>query len=152
MSAENYTPKKFDPTVREIVHEATYRGERIIQTRDPRWVGQADAFGFKLDCGFVVRDELDELVLPLPLQWFYTPYDAIAAIETIHSIVPEQHPNTTMLHEYHKMMNMRRHFWRVVVAIEKVRKTCEDARDFDENPAEAVISIINTLQQSMHER
>jgi hypothetical protein len=154
MTVETFTPKKFDPTVRDIVHEAPYRDVRIIQTRDPRWVGQADAFGFKLDCGFVIRDELDEIVYPSPaMAWFYTPYDAIAAIETVHTILPMEHPRSTAAHEYNRMYEMRQQqFWRFYNAMQRIQKACEDARDFDDNPTEDVLGIIAALKQAVGER
>lgn len=152
MSVETFTPKKFDPTVSGIVHECTYRDVRIIQTTDQRWVGQADAMGFKLDSGFVVRDEMDDLVLPVPLQWFHSPFEAVNAIEVIHTIMPMEHPATTVLHEYHKMMLLRREFWRTYNALLQIRRECEDARDLDDNPTEKILSIVNLLFQTAHER
>lgn len=141
-----------DMTVRDIIHEAEYRGVRIIQTRDPKFVGQTDAFGFKLSEGFVVRDEFDENPLPSALMsWFYSPYDAIAGIETLHEILPLEHPRTTVQHEYQRLLLAKRHFWRVYNAMQKIRKACEESRELDENPREDVLSILNTLQQSFHE-
>lgn len=153
MSTEslNYTPKPVDMTVRDAIHEVEYRGLRIIHTRDPKFVGQSDAFGFKLTEGFVVRDDLDECPLPPAMQWFYSPYDAINGIETLHEILPLCHPRTTAQFEYYRLQHAKRHFARVWNAILRTQKVCREARELDENPREEVLSIIDTMLQTLHE-
>jgi hypothetical protein len=147
----NYTPKPIDMTVREIISESEYRGLRIIHTRDPKFVGQADAFGFKLTEGFVVRDDMDDCPLPPAMNWFYSPYDAINGIETLHEILPLCHPRTTAQFEYYRMLDAKRHFARVWTALLKVQKIGRESRELDENPREEIMSIIDTLLQSFHE-
>jgi hypothetical protein len=147
----NYNPKAPDMTVRDIIAECEYRGLRIIHTRDPKFVGQSDVFGFKITEGFVVRDDLDECPMPPAMSWFYSPYDAINGIETLHEILPECHPRTTATHEFYRMMHAKRHFARIWTAILRAQKVCRESRELDENPREEVLSIIDTLLQTLHE-
>lgn len=143
---------KIDPTPRDIIAECTHRGVRIVQTSDPRFVGQADCAGFKIDSGFVVRDEFDDFVLPVPMQWFYTPYDAIAAIEMRDTVLPtikEATPATTLVYEYNLMWSFRQNYHYVHHALAKIQNALDDAAQFDENPARAIGDILHGLRQQI---
>ena len=152
--AETYQAKKLDFAPKNIIHEISYRDRRIIQTDDPRLVGTEDSWGFKLQTGFVVRDEFDEVVLPSPLcSWFWNPADAVSAIEILDTVLPMEHPNSTLTYEYGRMWAMRYHFGsRVYTALKRIRQACENAVALEDNPAQDVLSILNTLEQSIMER
>lgn len=149
-----FEPRKpdLDPAPRDIIREREYRGQRIIQTRDTRFVGDKDAWGFSLDVGFIVRDEFDDYVLPVPMHAFYSPHDAIDAIEMRDTILPTikaDQPATTLVYEYQLMWSYRVNFSHTYGALKQIEKACLDARDFDENPREKVLDILNLLRAAV---
>lgn len=136
--------------------EMLWRGDRIIQvdyTVQP--FNKCDAFGFTVEKAFIVRDDMDEPCLPIAQQWFWSPSEAIAAIEMRDVIAPGlRGPKwpTTVAYEYNIMTLYRRNFDMVYRAIQQIRKAIKDASDFDENPAKEITNILNMLHQNMHER
>ena len=144
-------PTDKNPAPKDIIHETTLRGCRIIQTSDQRFVGMKDAAGFNITTGFVVRDEFDDYVLPQTMQWFYSPYDAAAAIYIKDLVMPLHKQDkwpTTLLYEYSYQWAMRQNFYNVFIALDKIKRLCENSRDFDENPREEVLTVLNGLRQS----
>ena len=142
------------PAPKTILHEVPYRDYRIVLTDDRRLVGSTypDKFGFAVDRGFVVLDSFDEHVFPAGVHWFYTPDDAVAAIEMLDSVLPtikETQPATTHTHEYGVMRSYRREFWQVFLALVKIQQKVDEAAQFDENPADDIRTILHTLRQAV---
>lgn len=142
------------PDPKSIKHETSYRGYRIVQTDDPAVVGSKfpDKHGFTIDVGFVVMDEFDEIVFPVGLHWFWTPEDAIAAIELLDTILPtikEGTPATTLLYEYGVMRAYRREFWHAYHALADIQKMCDDAAAFGDDPREDIVKRLHFLRQQV---
>lgn len=136
--------------------EMQWRGERIVQvpyTVQP--FNKADAFGFTVKEAYVVRDGLDEPCLPLSQQWFWSPGEAIAAIEMRDTLAPlirgPKWPSTVM-YEYNLMVTYRRNFHHVYDALVRIRKACDESRDFDENPRAEIEKILHALRQNIQPR
>ncbi len=101
-----------------------------------------------------MRDELDDYVMPIGMTWFYTADDAANAIEMMDSVFPDikaAQPATTLMYEYGLMRAYRRTFARVYQTLGKIKTICQEARDFDDNPGEAVISQLELLRVSVSE-
>jgi hypothetical protein len=142
----------FMPKADSILGEATHRGMRIVHTNDPRLVGQKDLAGFSITQGFIVLDEFDEPVLPPAMSWFYTPYDAISAIEMREVAMPEikaNQPATSFQYEYTKMWQYRQNFDLVYLALNNIQAACDEGDSFGEDPCEKVKQILHTLRQSV---
>jgi hypothetical protein len=142
------------PPPNNIIHEVNYRGYRIVQTDDARLVGSvnADAWGFYTKMGFVVLDEFDEHVFPPGAHWHYSPDDAALAIEMRDTILPtlkEHQPATTFLFEYTLMRQYRRQFWHTYNALAEIQRALDNAKTWDENPAEKIQDIIHCLRQNI---
>lgn len=143
--------KALDHSVKHIIAEMEYRDYRIIQTDDEHLVGQLDAAGFRLREGFVVRDAFDEPVFPIGMSWFYTPYDAIAAIEMLDTILPaikEDQPATALQFEYGTMWAYRRAFHFPYFAIIKLRGMVSAAAAFGDD---LKTSEVNELLHALHQ-
>jgi hypothetical protein len=136
------SPSPADGTV---LGSTWYRDCEIIHTTDPRFIGNIDVYGFKPTSGFIVRDDMGDYVLPLPMQWFYTPYEAVAAIEMMEYAKPPSSP----IFEYGIMQAYRRNWWMVFTTIEKILKTCVECRDLDENPREEIYDMLHLLRQNV---
>jgi hypothetical protein len=146
--------KAIDMTVApaSIIAETEHREYRVIQTNDPKFVGQADCAGFKISEGFVVRDAFDEPVLPNVIPWFYSPWDAIAAIEMLDTVVPaikEGEPATTLVYEYTLMWQYRQHFHQVYAALHSLQTLCDDAATFGDDTLQVkdVRAVLHNLRQ-----
>jgi hypothetical protein len=142
------------PKPESIKHEVPYRGRRIVLTDDPRLVGAPypDKWGFTTDQGFVVLDEFDEIEFPVGMHWFWTPDDAACAIELLDTILPtikEGTPATTLLYEHGIMRAYRREFWHVYHALADIRKACDDAVAFGDNPCEDIVKRLHFLRQQV---
>lgn len=140
-----------DLAPRSNLGEMEWRGERIIHTDDVRLVGGIVA-GFAIAQGFVVRDAFDEPTLPVSMQAFFTPWDAIAAIEMRDTVLPtikEHTPTTTLVYEYNLMWAYRQNYWMVHHALQLIQNALDDAVAFDDNPARAVGDILHGLRQNI---
>lgn len=152
--ARNYTPKKpdTDPTPRPgtVLGSMIYRGYEIIHTNDPRLVGDKNCAGFNITSGFIVRDDMGDTVLPNLLAWFYTPFDAIAAIQ-IMDMLPDLQDGgrwpTTILYEYNKQYAQRRDFVMAFHTFHKIKKLCAQSVEFDENPRDEIGQLIHAFEQ-----
>src|SRR5690606_28411683 len=92
--------------------EFEWRGYRIIHTTDKKLIGETkDRFGFPVTQGWIVRDCFDDNPIPPPTQWFYTPYDAIAAVEIVEAMRENTTPWTSFNAAYYGSMHLRNHFW-----------------------------------------
>lgn len=136
--------------------EMLWRGDRILQvpyTVQP--FNKCDAFGFTVKEAFIVRDDFDEPCLPMQQQWFWSPGEAIAAIEMRDVICPAvRGPRwpTTVTHEYNQMTLYRRNFDLVYHALIKIKAALRSAAEFDDNPAKDIKSILELLQINVSER
>lgn len=132
------------PEPGSVLGSTWHRGYEILHTTDPRFIGQVDVYGFKPTSGFIVRDDMGDYVLPIPMQWFYTPYDAVAAIEMMETAAPD-----SPVFQYGLMQAYRRNWWMVFGAMNKILDTCIDARELDDNPREDIYQILHVLRQSV---
>jgi hypothetical protein len=148
----NNKPLTVDPS--RIIHEVEYRDRRIALTDDPKLLGPAypDKYGFTIERGFIVIDAFDEIVFPIGMHWFYTPDDAVAAIEMLDTILPgikEDQAATTLLYEYGLMRQYRKEFWYTYGAVVDIQRALDKAKTFDENPAETISKRLHLLRQAV---
>jgi hypothetical protein len=146
-------PKPLPPPS-NILHEINYRDYRIVQTDDRALVGSLypDKFGFAATSGFVVLDAFDEHVFPAGMHWFFTPEDAVSAIEMLDTILPgikESQPCTTLLYEYSTMRQYRREFWITYNAIARMQAICDEAKRFDDNPVDEMQKCLSGLRAAV---
>lgn len=140
----------FTPAPGSILGETQHRGMRIIHTNDPRLVGQKDLAGFDITQGFIVLDEFDDPVLPPLMSWFYTPYDAIMAIEMRDIAMPDikaSQPATSFQYEYGLMWQYRQNFDAVYHALNRIQAACDEGDSFGEDPSTQIKEILHTLRQ-----
>lgn len=150
---ENYVPKVRAslpaPRAEFIVAEVAYKSYRIVQTNDPEWLGYGTTpEGLLVPYVLVVLDEFDDLALPIGMQVHYTLLEAKAAIDIRDIVFPlKAGPTwpTTALHEYAVFQSYRRNFPRVMEALARIKKSCVDAKDFDDNPGEDVLQHLHLL-------
>jgi len=135
--------------------EMKWRGERILQV-DYTPKNDIDCYGFKINQAFVVRDDFDDECLPTLQQWFWSPTDAIAAIEMRDLIAPEMKAGkrwpTTVAYEYNQMTLYRRNFDQVYLALNRIKKTIAECDQWGESANAKVKDILTLLHQNMHER
>lgn len=142
----------FVPKAGSILGECTHRGMRIVHTDDPRLVGQKDLAGFNITQGFVVLDEFDDPVLPPLMSWFYTPYDAIVAIEMRDMVMPDiqkAQPATSFQYEYGLMWQYRQNFDLVYHALNRIQAACDEGDSFGEDPTTEIKNILHNLRQGI---
>jgi hypothetical protein len=149
---EFYETKKVKPAAPcNVIAEFPYKGYRIVQTDDREWIGYNSVEGAPVMPNvFVVVDDFDEPALPIGMQSYYTLHDAYAAIdikEEYFPLVSGATWPTTLLHEYRVYQSYRRNFHHVMVALASIKKTCQDAKDFDDNPGEDVLRRLHLLNQ-----
>lgn len=128
--------KTIDHTVKNVIASMSYRDYQIIQTDDPNLVGQADAVGFRIREGFVVRDAFGDPVFPIGMSWFYTPYDAISAVEMLDTILPqikEGQPATSLQYEWGLLWQHRLRFHLVYATLVGLRAMCDEATTFGDD-------------------
>jgi len=127
--------------------EFEWRGYRIIHTTDKKLIGETkDRFGFPVTQGWIVRDCFDDNPIPPPTQWFYTPYDAIAAVEIVEAMRENTTPWTSFNAAYYGSMHLRNHFWIVFSTLLSIEKLCRDAAKFDDNPGAAVLDRLHMMK------
>jgi hypothetical protein len=130
------------------VNELVWRGRRIVQID---YAGkEIDCYGFKINQAFKVLDDLDDNALPLVQTWFWSPSDAIAAIEMVDSIVKDKKWPTTAQFEYNYMNMYRRNHDVVYNALKRIREVLDD--DLEDEPCKRIRRILDVLHQNMHER
>lgn len=127
--------------------EIEWRGRRIVQMPYNK---DLDSYGFTMPVAFRVLDEFDDNALPLAQTWFWSPAEAISAIEMCDSIAPDKKWPTTAQYEYNYMMLYRRNHDAVYNALKKIRAVLDD--DLEDHPAKAIRRILDLLHQGMHER
>lgn len=128
-----------------------YNGYEIQQDQHHGTFSKVESMGFTVNTVFKVADEFGDYALPLNHQLFWSPSDAAQAIDCAlymqKKIGNLKKWPTTAAHEFNIMLCYRRKFWRVYEAIDRIKGMCIDARDFDENPREKIIDILNVLHQ-----
>ena len=147
MAKKNKLALTENPTPAEgtVLGSTWHRDCEIIHTTDARFIGNVDVYGFKPTSGFIVRDEYGDHILPLPMQWFYTPYDAVAAIEMMEFAKPP----TTPTFEYGLMQAYRRNWWMVFITLDKIKKLIVECKPMDENPADEIDGLLHLLRQNV---
>lgn len=138
------------------ISEIEYAGKRIVATKYVGAFDNIDTLGFNVPVAFVVLDEFDEPALPLTQQWFWSPHDAQAAIRSVDWLTARIDKTkhrwpSTVSHDYNQMVAYRRNFDHVYAAVREVEQMCLDARDFDEDVREAVLSRLTLLRQAVAE-
>lgn len=133
------------------MNEMQWRDRRIVQVdyKGP------DCYGFKMHTAFEVRDEFDEPALPVVQHQFWSPADAIAAVECCDIVAPKMIGKkwpSTVQYEFNLMLLYRRNHDLVYDALRRIREAVQQARDFDENPSDAILGILNGLHATMDQR
>ena len=114
--------------------EFVHRDYRIIHTTDPKEIGQTkDSYGFPVTQGWIIRDSFDENPVPAPTTWFYTPFDAVAAVEIIDAMRADHSPFPSFNAAYYGAAQLRVHFWLVFAALRSIEARCREALPFDED-------------------
>lgn len=137
----------------EVMKEVEYRGYRIVAQPYTGAGDKSDTMGFDVPVAFVVLDDFDAPALPLTQQWFWSPWDARNAIdfyEWVKNTINKKKWPTTAAHEYNMMSLYRRRIPAVFMAIHDIRELLAAAKDFDENPAKAISSRLDTLALEVH--
>lgn len=127
--------------------EIEYKGHRIVLVDYDPVVHHPD-LGLTPKQAFVVRDEMDEPSLPTSQQWFWSPRDAMAAIEVaeslVHLVKGKKWPSTVCF-EYNQLVAHRQNFDLVYGVVLKVRQIVRDARsaaaDFDDEVPDEIAQI-----------
>lgn len=136
----------------------SYGGYEIVQRPYTGTHDKIESMGFTVDTAYVVTDEFGDFALPLVQQWFWTPSDAKAAIDAVNSFKPRdkhqsaRHSMAGIAHRFTQAIAHRLNFMAVFLAIEKIRKECVMARDFDDNPREAIEKILGDLATKIEEK
>ncbi len=133
--------------------EITYRGYRIVQVDAPKELDKFECMGFTMPKAFQVLDDFDEPLLIVP-QYFWSPTDAIAAIEMVDTILPERKSKrwpTTAVYEYGLMWAHRRMFWFVYHTLNQIRNELKKAREWDENPTEKIEGLLTCMRVAVSE-
>lgn len=137
--------------------EIEYNGERIVQNQYHNLLDNMESFGFKVDRAYVVVDEFDEPSLPTVQQWFWSPIDAMHAIDL--SRWAKKFFNfkkwpTTVAHEYNNLLAYKRHIALVYITIREVVELLKSAGDGLEDDSDIIRQALNKLyqlQQVIHE-
>ena len=135
--------------------EVTYNGRRIVANQYNGLHDNIDSMGFKVPVAFVVLDEFDEPALPIIQHWFWSPYDAAAAIRFVDWVSPRIAKNkkwaTSVAYEYNQMVAYRRNFDHVYAALREIEDMCISARDFDDNATPDILKRLQLLRQVVAE-
>lgn len=133
------------------ITEMRWRGERIVQMPYDASGNNLNGWGFKVTHAFQVLDDFDDHALPFVQQWFWTPGDAVAAIEARDLIAPlkisGKWPSTAQ-YEYNTMLVYRSCFYLVYESLQKIRLAIQNAKDFGDNPSADIEQILHLLHQN----
>lgn len=134
--------------------EMRHRGYRIVQVDKPKHADTFTSHGFEMAQAFEVLDDYDDPILPVP-QYFWSPRDAIAAIEMVDTVFPDRKGSkwpTTAAHEYSLMQAYRRQFWFVFHVLKTVMpRILRDAKQWDENPTAQLESELVKLHTNVYQ-
>lgn len=134
-----------------ILGEFVYRGRRVIHTTDKRFIHGAKTWGIQMPSGFVVRDDFDDYCLPVGEDVFFTPHEAIAAIEMMDVILPTIREGQfkkaeSLEYAYREMRVHYRCYHAVHEAIKEIENTVFAAHKRDMNPTKDILKSLNTLR------
>lgn len=147
---------RFTNTGLNMQTEIQYKGERIVQNHYNAQHESIENMGFPVNRAYVVMDEFDEPSLPIIEQWFWSPIDAMQAIDLCkwaEKFFNFKKWPTTIAHEYHVLMAYKRHIAQVYITIRDVRKIL-DSNDGLEDEAEIIERAkkrLLLLDQVVHE-
>lgn len=133
-----------------VQSEVTYRDYRIVRQEYTGAHDKSETMGFDIQYCYAVLDELDE---PMTYRRFWSPWDARNAIdfflwhrETFTSKYTKVYSPD---YDFGQLLCYRRRIPLVYQAVHAILTTCQDARDFGDNPSEAVINRINLLNNAV---
>ena len=128
-----------------------YKGFDIHQKPYAGTFNKHESLGFNVTQAYCVTDEFGDFALPTSQQTFWSPSDAAQAIDCAEHlrkrITGLKKWPTTVAHEFNIMLCYRRRFFHVYDQLQRIKDECIAARDFDDNPREKIIDILNTLHQ-----
>lgn len=129
-----------------------YKGLSIVQNDYHNLHGNIDTFGFTVNQAYVVTDEMGDPGLPTIQQWFWSPYDAIVAIdlsEYFKARVPQKKWPTTVAHEFNIALCFRKKFGLTYIALREIEEACKDADSMGEDAGPAVLKILDSLKRAV---
>lgn len=147
--APPYEYYNYQPWRDTVQKEVEYKGYRIVAQTYNGAHDQSDTMGFDVPVAFAVLDDFDDAALPISHHWFWSPWDARNAIdyyEWVKTTIDKKKWPTTAAHEFNFMLQYRRRVPAVFAAIHDIKKLIRDARDFDENPAQAIMDRITLME------
>lgn len=133
--------------------EVSYKGLRIIAQGYTGAREKPDTMGFDVPAVFVVQDDFDEPALPVHNAWFWSPWDARCAIdfcEWVKTTIDLRTWPTTPEYEFSWMLGFRRNPHLVFEALHDIKKIIAEAKDFDENPSQAITKRLELLEACIH--
>lgn len=128
-----------------------YKGHVIQEVPYSGTPGNYESYGLEVNKAYRVVDDFGDDTLPLLNNVFWTPADAAQAVDAalwLESRVDKAKATwpSTVTFEYNQMMAYRRRFYAVYQALSEIDDMCQSARDFDENPREAIIGRLQLLR------
>lgn len=138
------------------INEIEFRGRRVVANAYKGAFDKSDTLGFRVPVVYSVLDEFDDPALPTSQHWFWSPFDATAAIRFVEWVTPridksKKNWATTIAYEYNTMIAYRRNFDEVYGAIREIEQMCVEAKDFDEDMTDAVLKRLQLLRQVVAE-
>lgn len=130
--------------------EIEYKGERIVQNEYHNLHENTESFGFKVNRAYVVVDEFDDPSLPTNQQWFWSPLDAMHAIDLVHwakKFFNFKRWPTTVAHEYNVLLNYKRHIALVYITVREVMELLKSADDGLDDEGDIIKQALNKLYQ-----
>lgn len=130
--------------------ETTYRGLIIRQVKnfDENALG---CLGFSINTTYQVVDDFDDLAIPgLLQQTFWSPYEAMVAIDYAVDLMPGVNRNdkyaTAIAYEFNRLLTMRRNIVPLAIAIAELKEKADDANELDDTmPIDVVLTAIGRM-------
>lgn len=136
------------------VSSHNYKGFEVVKVPHRGSFDNYESFGFPVEWSYTVLDDMGEATLPLIQNSFWTPADAVQAIDAalwLQERVSLRYSDwkASTAYEYNRMMAHRRRFFCVYKALRDIEDVCKESADLDENPRDAVLALINQLGQEV---
>jgi len=133
--------------------EFEYKGYIIRQVEYVPTIERVESFGMKVDSAYRVLDDItEEDALPFLQKWFWTPAEAISAVDLhlyLKSLGKRLAPSTAIF-EYNQALRYRWRWGSCFVALMKIEKAIEGAAVLGEDPTEEVQEILRTMKAEVH--
>ncbi len=150
IACEDYPPYEYQRS--KSMREDEYHGYRIVEQKYNGAFDKSDTMGFEPNVVYVVLDDFDDPILPFSHHQFWSPWDARNAIDFHEWFKAERGKRyfpSTASHDFNYVMQYRRRPNAVYAAVQDLKKIVRSARDFDENPSQAIMDRIALLETEL---